>query len=481
MKKGIQIIVICCFCLLVILMCGIIFLPQIGKQDETKAQSEGISTGEHSVAIGMDALEDSTTAKKPTVSDEPTTTERPTVSEQPTTTERPTVSEQPTTAERPTVSEQPTTADKPTAPLENETTSDNEMKITLTLPETALINEVFNVSFTGKNCAHIEWYINGEYNAALEKNINPKGTMQFSKEGIYRITVIGYSEDWKVNVSDDKAIRIYSDPSQLIGNAKEHDRAMYSWSHNYIYEENEAMLQKVMEMTGCNILYQEVSANADAKDVAAFLQRRGEHNQTVYYLCGNASWGIEKGATSMLKEVERAITYNKSAGEYKFVGIQFDVEPYCLADFEENADKYMAQYVENCKLAYEKAHKAGLLVEICIPYWWESAYGYYDELEDLIANACDSVAVMNYYKKQKEATHIETEVALCKKYNKRIINITETIPPGQHGLTENNTYYHDGIEAIEDMWDILDSYFQYEKLGYSFHYLDIIIELLGLQ
>ena len=183
----------------------------------------------------------------------------------------------------------------------------------------------------------------------------------------------------------------------------------------------------------------------------------------------------------MLKEVERAVEYNKAAGEYKFVGIQFDVEPYCLLDFEENADEYMAIYVENSKLAYKAAHEAGLLVEICIPYYWDSAYEYYDELEDLIANACDRVVVMNYYKKNKEAAHISYELELCKKYNKPIINATETIPAGQHGLTENNTYYNDGIDAIETMWNSLDGFFQYDKLGYAFHYLDIIIELLELE
>ena len=88
---------------------------------------------------------------------------------------------------------------------------------------------------------------------------------------------------------------------------------------------------------------------------------------------------------------------------------------------------------------------------------------------------------MNYYKKNKEAAHISYELELCKKYNKPIINATETIPAGQHGLTENNTYYNDGIDAIETMWNSLDGFFQYDKLGYAFHYLDIIIELLELE
>ena len=449
------------------------FLEDSTTSDNATNSNEKVTSNKSGMTEKTTTLKESTTSNRGTNVDEKPSSEETTSSNKPTT------KEETTTSDRTTNKEETTTSKKPVIQEETETTKISGFNIILNAPETAKVGTSFNVSIATSECAHIEWYINGEYDSSLEKKINPKGTMKFSKAGIYRITVIGYNEDWSKNVSDSKAVRIYNDESELYGNAKEHDRAMYSWNHDFIYKENEAKLQKVMEKTGCNILYQEVASNASTSDVAAFLKRRGENNQIVYYLCGNATWGIEKGETSMLKQVEKAVAYNNASGKYKFVGIQFDVEPYCLEDFEENADKYMAQYVENCKLAYQAAHNAGLLVEICIPYWWDSSYGYYDELEDLVANACDSVAVMNYYKKQKEAEHIENEVALCKKYNKRIINITETIPPGLHGLTENNTYYNDGIDAIEEMWNTLDAYFQYDKLGYSYHYLDVIIELLG--
>lgn len=188
---------------------------------------------------------------------------------------------------------------------------------------------------------------------------------------------------------------------------------------------------------------------------------------------------FEPDAASMLEEIERAL-YLQSESDVKFEGIQFDVEPYCLDDFDENADAYFAQYVENCKTAYAAAHAAGLKVELCIPYWYDSSYGYNDQLEDLIANACDSIAVMNYYKNDKEIKHIASELELCRKYDKPIVNITEMQEPGTHGLTENNTYYHDGMEAVEEMWSEMEAYFGYEKLGYSYHYLNTMVELLGL-
>ena len=280
-------------------------------------------------------------------------------------------------------------------------------------------------------------------------------------------------------VTDTQTIIIYNDPEQLNGNSKEHDRGIYSWKSEYISEEKEDVLQRVMELTDCNVLYQEVGTNKDPQEVAAFLQRRGKQKQKVYFLCGDASWAIEKNAESMLNQLSQVVAYNEAAGEYKFVGIQFDVEPHGLDDFEEHADEYMAQLVENCKTVYEAAREEGILIEICIPYWWDdSSRGYDDLLEDLIANGCDSIAVMNYYKKNKELSNIQTEVELCRKYGKGIVNATETMKPGDHGLTENNTYHYDGVDAIEKMWNLLDGFIQYDKMGYAFHHLDMMIEIL---
>ena len=122
------------------------------------------------------------------------------------------------------------------------------------------------------------------------------------EKGALSIT-LNAPESVVVNEIFEAYVLVCSDLSQNNGNAKERDRAMYSWDHSFIYEENEAMLQQVMALTECNILYQEVSSDANATDVAA-----------------------------------------------------------------------------NCKLAYEAAHREGLLVELCIPYWWDSSDGYYGEV-----------------------------------------------------------------------------------------------------
>lgn len=358
---------------------------------------------------------------------------------------------------------------------------EEELAITdMSVPSTAIVGEPFEVSGTASGASYLKWYVNkdGEDYPVPDGMSENGGIITFDEPGAFDIIFMAFDEDWN-HVHKTMTVTVLAAAKEEVSTANK-PRAMYSWSENYVHPSNEDLLQTVMEKTNCNILYQEIGADEDPIVVADFLNRRAANGQTVYYLCGDAAWATETDAHSMLAEVERAAMLNDAATGAKFVGIQFDVEPYCLKDFDDNADAYFTQYVENCKTAYQAAHKAGLLVELCIPYWWDSAYGFNDQLEDLIVNACDSVAVMNYYKRNSEARHISNELELCKKYDKPIINITEMQPVGTHGLTENNTYYADGIDAVETMWNGLEATFGYEKLGYSYHYLNTMVKLLGL-
>ena len=352
--------------------------------------------------------------------------------------------------------------------------------LSMSVPEKAVAGENFDASATAANAAHLEWYVNvdGEDYPVPEGLSDNGGSICFENPGVYDIIFMAFDDGWKNHVHKTMSVTVYAE-SVLDGNTLDKTRAMYSWSSKYMDDENEAILQQVMDLTNCNRLYQEVSSSADYEYVADFLDRRDAAGQEVWYLCGDASWALEPGAASMIAEVERVADLNAHS-DVKFAGIQFDVEPYCLDDFDENADAYFPVYVENCKHVYQVAQSYGISVEICIPYWWDSAYGFDEGLEDLIANACDSVAVMNYYKAGKEIKHIADELALCEKYDKPIVNITEMQAPGTHGLTENNTYYNDGVDAVEAIWSDMEAYFGYDKLGYSYHYLNVMIELLGL-
>lgn len=248
-------------------------------------------------------------------------------------------------------------------------------------------------------------------------------------------------------------------------------RSIYSWSGKYISAENEETVHWVMTQLDCDTIYQAIPSTESDTEVLDFLDRRAADGHLVYYLCGQSEWGTEPDAKSMLKELKRVIQWNETAeeaGHAKFYGIQYDIERL-------NNEAAMNQVVANYKTVYAIAREHNIQVEACISYYLDTRYGFDAQLEDLIANGCDSIALMNY--EAHEEQNIENEVALCKKYGKGVVNITEMQPIGSHNLTSSQTYNDDGIPAVEAMWRRLQSYFDYE-LGFSYHYFDPILNLL---
>lgn len=305
------------------------------------------------------------------------------------------------------------------------------------------------------------------------------GTAIFPDIGLYEIEVTGYDAAHQVLASDTNQILIMEtveeEPLAGASLSRINQRSIYEWREEYIMPQYESIVHIVMEALECDTIYQSIS-DQETDVILDFLSRRQEDGHRVYYLCGNSSWATEEDAASMMAELNKVIAWNEvaeKAGTAKFYGIQYDIESL-------NKEEKMDQVVENYKAVYQVAKQHDIKVMACIAYYLDTEYGFISQLEDLIANGCDSVAIMNYYKQNSEADNIETEVALCKKYEKELVNITEMQPIGSHGLTEDNTYHDDGINAVEKMWKKLDATFDYD-IGFSYHYMKPVEDLLGLE
>ena len=254
-------------------------------------------------------------------------------------------------------------------------------------------------------------------------------------------------------------------------------KSIFSWEEEYMLPEMEGQVAYAMEALGCEAVYQQVPENADKEAVSDYLEQRAGKKQDVYYLTGASEWALEESGVSMMGKVKEAAGWNKDAEvKGRFKGIVWDIEPYLLADFKNNSEKYMDLFVENCVRAYHEAKKQGLLVIVCIPNFYDSM-GLGEQMEDLVENGCDAIAVMNY-DKSDETGQIETEARIARKYGKGIINIAELQKPGTHDLTENNTYYQDGLKAVEDSFNKLKSAYPETAIGFSIHYMKPALELL---
>ena len=84
------------------------------------------------------------------------------------------------------------------------------------------------------------------------------------------------------------------------------------------------------------------------------------------------------------------------------------------------------------------------------------------------------------YTKDTMLEGISKEIELAKKYNKQIENIAELQAPNDNNsVTDEDTFYNDGIEACLEKFNQIEQKYNYNNLGFSYHYYPYIVELIG--
>lgn len=249
-------------------------------------------------------------------------------------------------------------------------------------------------------------------------------------------------------------------------------RAVFSWHDAVLYEGQRKALLSVMDRAGADMLYQNLYKQPESL-VDPFLADMAAAGIQVYALLGDPSWALPSRLEPMLKQV--AIAGQTAARTGNLGGLVLDVEPRQLDEWELDPQGVMAGFVENMCAAYDEAAKAGLRVLVCIPASYDR---YPQELERLIAHACDGAALMNY-RRGEEYERLRLEADLTKRYNKTLIQISELQAPGVHGLTERNTYYGLGLAALLDAWGELAAQIDHPDLVFAYHDYEMLCGMLG--
>ncbi len=263
-------------------------------------------------------------------------------------------------------------------------------------------------------------------------------------------------------------------PQQFI-----YDVSIFSWSTDQTSSQGFTDLLEVLTMNRINSSYQYFS-DTDIENYVPknYISILNEKNISTYYLTGDPSWATERRNRSMRSKIRSIAEYNeKVSNNEKFKGIVFDVEPYLLSDWDDDRDDIMDKFLKNMIDSYLYAKEFDLTVIVCIPYWFDN--NYYDIVESMIKDASDEIAVMNYYR-NKEIVNIENEVELCKKYEKKIICISELQQPDSSSVPETITYFNFGLNVLWRMWNQIYSYFNYSSLGFSYHYYKPLKQCLDI-
>lgn len=260
--------------------------------------------------------------------------------------------------------------------------------------------------------------------------------------------------------------------------AVQETRALFSWKDSEVLEGRTQLFATMKELK-LNTLYQEFSKELQEENILDFLGEAAKEKIDVYLLAGSPEWALQEEGESMCRQVENILEINRAAGENQGVkGILFDVEPYLLKEWDkQGSQEIMDKFVKGMKVAYQRAQDSGLEVILCIPYFYDDL-GVSKQLETLIESGCDSIAIMNYYQ-GKEYEHIKREAALSAEFGKNLISIYELQAPIKYGLKDKNSYYEEGIKAVEENFAALQAAFHGKDISIAFHEYEALKEVAG--
>ena len=254
------------------------------------------------------------------------------------------------------------------------------------------------------------------------------------------------------------------------------ENGLFSWSDDVLEEEEAVQLFRVMEECGLEDLYQHFSSDISNEEIENFLECADEYGVSVYYLTGNPEWGLNPKGEEMCEEVEKVAQFNAGTEGKKLAGIIIDSEPYLLDAWDENENGVMNSYVLAMEQAHEKAMEAEIPLIACIPFYHDSSV-HEEALKELMADGCDGSAIMNYSRKD-EIEHVETEISIAEEVDCAVVVIYELQEAGKHGLKENNTYYQEGMEALQESISKFQDTFGKENFRYALHDYDALVEVI---
>lgn len=258
---------------------------------------------------------------------------------------------------------------------------------------------------------------------------------------------------------------------KLANHHTSYNTSVFSWFEEQLKNPNHTF--DVLEKNGANTIFQYMSFDSSSQNIDHFVATAAKYDKDVFFLTGEPEWALDPEAKELIQIIKQ-IADSRPVGESTtsqieqiVKGVVIDVEPYLLPEFKENPEHVMTSYVKSMLVAYQTAKAHDLEVIVCVPYFFDTM-GFTHELEFLIREASDKLAVMNYYR-DEEIENLKVESQISRKYNKEIITIYELQPPGSHDLTDQNTYYHLGLKAVNENFKQLSQAFSPQTINLSFH------------
>ena len=171
-----------------------------------------------------------------------------------------------------------------------------------------------------------------------------------------------------------------------------------------------------------------------APQTATVIQKAQHRGKKVFGLDGDPHDILDParllGDIRTLRDLKR--TFPKT-----ILGFQIDVEPYLLPDYTAHTTQYLTRYLTLVRRLSDKAHEAGLLFSVAIPFWFDNLYVEGKPLAFHVVDAADEVVLMNYRRDRETAMAIAADTLAYGQYRHTTVKLgieLTPIPDEKHTL-----------------------------------------------
>ena len=186
------------------------------------------------------------------------------------------------------------------------------------------------------------------------------------------------------------------------------------------------------------------------------------HGMESYALLGSAplntpTYILEENRNLAEAMIQRVLDYNAASGPAeRFVGLNIDIEPYLLRDWESRREERAVQYLELSRRFMEMAEQSGQELQIgpATPFWFDTVLditfeGTTKPLSQHVQDVHDYVALMDYRDWAEGPDgimrHAQNELDYARSIGKSVVIGVET----SRSSLEKMTFYEEGVAAME--------------------------------
>jgi hypothetical protein len=210
----------------------------------------------------------------------------------------------------------------------------------------------------------------------------------------------------------------------------------------------------------------------------------------VYALDGDKSWALTANHSVAVSRVQEVIDYNNAHPTAVFDGIQHDVEPYLLTEWNTDFNGTAVQFLDMLVQCQNLVNQSGGLLKysVAVPFWYDeglapvSYNGQSKFLSYHVLDIVDEIAIMDYRdsaggtisNQDGQIDHGKQEINYATGVGKKAMVGAETMPPDGTGIPGYITYNDEGLRYMNRELNKVDSYFgsQAGYGGIAIHHYD---------